>query len=319
MSYKVDRLLLVAYTAQSEPMFGLTGRAQGATLAISALPMSKSGSIVRPSLSCVCLIVAAFFELAPAVAKASVIFNWPPAPGWTAGSPTAGQTVTQSFTSVNPNDITVSINNSGAGPQGMNLQNGYPQISSNPMTGGLAGVNALQIYASDSQAAGTFIRTTVSFATPVTNLSFQIWDVDAFSGQFVDKISNLQALAQGGGVVGADSVTSAVPGYNTITGSGLSTVILGTATANDSTNQGTINIVFNGPITQFSFEWSNNDPGLGAQAIAIGPLTYTPVAEYSTGFLSATFCLAAILSEARRRRRRRTAFPVKPVVQFEFS
>lgn len=208
------------------------------------LPMINSGPIITLGRSRVCLsmIAAAFLNLTPALAKASIVFDWPSSPGWTAGSPTAGQTLTQSFTSVNPNDITVSVNNSGAGPQGMNLQAGYPQISANPLTDGLTGVNALQLYAASSQAVGTYIKTTVSFATPVINLSFQIWDVDAVSGQFADKISNIQALTSLGATVGPDSVTSAVPGYNTITGTGLSTVILGTANANNSTNQGAITL-----------------------------------------------------------------------------
>lgn len=77
----------------------------------------------------------------------------------------------------------------------MQFQGGYPQISSNPFTGGLTGVNALQELVSSSQAVGTYIKTTVTFAMPVINLSFQIWDVDAFPGQFVDEIANIQALA----------------------------------------------------------------------------------------------------------------------------
>lgn len=268
--------------------------------------MRNGGSIVTPGFSRVCLplIAAALLNLTPALTKASIVFNWPSSPGWTSGSPSAGQTVTQSFTSVSPGDITVSINNSGAGPQGMNLQAGYPQISANPLTNGLSGVDGLQLYVSSSTAVGAFIKTTVSFATPVINLSFQIWDVDAVSGQFADTISNIQALTNLGATVGPDSVTSAVPGYNTITGTGLSTVILGTANANNSTNQGAINITFNGQITQFSFEWSNSDPALGAQAIALGPLTYTPVPEFTATYLSWSFCLVAILFEQLRRRRR---------------
>jgi hypothetical protein len=265
--------------------------------------MSKSGSIAEPVLLRVCLLIAALLNFTPAITRASVVFDWPASPGWTAGSPAAGETKTQSFTSVDPNDITVAVNNSGNGVQGMNLQAGYPQISSNPMTGGFTGVNALQIFAVSSQSLGTFIKTTVSFATPVINLSFQIWDVDAFAGQFADKIANIQAVAQDSSIVGPNSVTSAVAGFNIITGTGLSTVVLGTANANNSTNQGTISIVFNGPITQFSFEWSNNDPALGQQAIALGPLTYSPVPESNAACLSLTFCLSAILVERVRRRR----------------
>jgi hypothetical protein len=250
------------------------------------------GRIVRLGVSVVVMLLASAGNV-----NALVTFNWPSSPGWTAGAPSAGQTNTQSFTSVTANDITVSINNSGSGVQGMvwnTGSGGYPQISANPDTGGFTGVNGLEQLVMSSQAAGTYIKTTVSFATPVVNLSFQIWDVDAVPGQFVDKISNIQAVAQGGGIVGPDSVTSAVPGFNTITGSGLSTVVLGIANAANNTNQGSINITFNGQVTQFSFEWSNNDPGLGAQGITLGPLTYEPVPEIDPAWTAAAACALAV-------------------------
>ena len=236
----------------------------------------------------------------PAFIQAATTFNWPNPPGWTAGTPTTGQTLSQSFTSVSPNDISVSIYNSG-----VTNQAGYPAINSTNTTGGFTGVNALQLYISSTPTFGNYLRTTVSFATPVINLSFQLWDVDASSGQFIDKVANIQALAEDGTTVGATSVTSAVPGYNTITGTGLSTVITGTASASNTTNQGTINITFAGPITQFSFEWSNNDPARGQQAIGLGPLTYTIVPE-AQSFCSVTAaCLAAILCGRLRRRAER--------------
>lgn len=247
----------------------------------------------------------------PTKLDATVTFDWPSSPGWTAGAPGPGETKSQSFTSVNPNDITVDINNSGAGPQGLVWNagsGGYPQISFASDTGGFSGVNGLQMLVTSSQASGNYIRTTVTFATPVINLSFQIWDVDAVPGQFIDRIANIQALAQGGGTVGADSVTSAVAGFNAITGSGLGTVVLGTANANNTTNQGTIDILFNGPITQFSFDWSNNDPALGAQGIALGPLTYLPVPEVGSVWGGVAACALAIGHQLFRRgqnRRRR--------------
>jgi hypothetical protein len=186
----------------------------------------------------------------------------------------------------------------------MTFQGGYPQISASPASGGLS-VNGLELYVSSSQAVSAFARTTVSFATPVINLSFQIWDVDANPGQFVDKVANIQAVPQGGGLVGADSVTSAVSGYNSITGTGLATVVLGTGNASNTTNQGTINITFNGPITQFSFDWSNNDSGLGQQAIALGPLTYTPVPETTPPWSAAAACATVVGFELLRRRRQK--------------
>jgi hypothetical protein len=238
-------------------------------------------------------------------AQASVVFNWPSPPGWTAGTPAPGQTVTQSFTSVDPNDITAAINNNGVSGSGATWQTNYPQINSTQSTGGFSGTNALQLYATAQNSVTSYIRTTVTFATPVINLSFQLWDVDSVPGQFTDKISNIQALALGGGTVGATSVTSVTPGFNTITGTGLATVVLGTANAANNTNQGSINITFSGQITQFSFDWSNNDPALGAQAIALGPLTYDPVPEADSVRSVVATCLVAIVGEKVHRRRRK--------------
>jgi hypothetical protein len=245
--------------------------------------------------------------LASATARGTV-FNWPDA-GWTAGSPGPGQTFSQDFTSVTPNDINVSVNNNDASNQGATWQPGYPQVSATPLTGGFTGTNALQLYVVSQSSVSSFIRTTVTFNAPVINLTFQIWDVDASSGQFADKISNIQAIALGGGIVAADSVTSEVSGYNTISGSGLSRVVLGIANANNATNQGTIDVSFLGPITQFSFDWSNNDPGLGAQAIALGPLTYAIVPELRQGWGAALLCLLLVAFDGIARRSRASARP----------
>jgi len=234
-----------------------------------------------------------------------IVFSWPDS-GWTSGTPGPGETVSQGFTSVTPNDITVDINNNAAAADGGTWQAGYPAINSTNETGGFSGTNALQLFLTSQSSTSAFIKTTVTFSTPVTSLTFQIWDVDAFAGQFADQISQIQALALGGATVGPDSVTSAVPGFNTITGSGLGTVVLGTASASNTTNQGTIDISFLGPITQFSFEWSNNDPGLGAQAIALGPLNYLP--EVSPGWFAALVCMAAVgACEISRRKKIRAA------------
>ncbi len=247
-----------------------------------------------------CLLAVLCISLAAPAAHASVTFNW--SGTWSAGSPTNGQTKTQQFTSVTANDITVSIYNSG-----MTAQGGYPAIDSTETTSGLSGVNGLQLYASKSAAVTSFYRVTVSFATPVTNLSFSLWDCDASAGQFVDKFQNIQALAVGGATVGADSFASEVAGYNTISGSGLSAVISGTAGASNTTNQGTVDIAFNQPITQFSFEWSNSDSGHGAQAVGLSPIVYTIVPEGRSGLVTVGSCAAAVLCEFFRRRRAKAA------------
>lgn len=237
------------------------------------------------------------------VPASATVFNWPSPPGWTAGAPTPGQTRTQSFTSINPNDITVSINNNGSSGTGGTWQSGYPAINSTLLNGGTPGTNGLQLYLGSQSSTASYILTTVSFANPVTNLSFQLWDIDSAS-PYIDTITQIQALAYGGGVIGATSVTSAVPGFNTITGTGLSTVVTGTATADNTTNEGTINISFNAPITEFSFRWLNTDSSLGSQGIGLGPLTYTavPVPEPSTSSLIGLGLVMALTIQFARRR-----------------
>jgi hypothetical protein len=245
--------------------------------------------------------VFAFLFLLAGAAQAAVVFNWPDG-GWTAGTPSVGSTVTQNFTNFTPNDITVSVSNNG-GP-GTSWAGGYPQIDSTSLTGGFTGVDALQLYMTGQDSTTSFIRTTISFASPATNVTFQLWDVDEGNKQFTDVIQNISAQAFGGGTVGADSVTQAVAGFNTITGTGLSTVITGIAPASGTTNEGTITITFNGPITSFSFDWLNTDSKLGSQAIALGPISYAP--EVLPTWASAAFCGFAVIAWEIKRRRSRS-------------
>lgn len=230
------------------------------------------------------------------------VLDWPNPPGWTGGTPAPGQTVTQSFTAVVPNDVTVAINNNGANAVGASWSAGYPAINSSLINGGMPGTNGLQLLLTAESSTSSYVQLTVTFLQPVANLSFQIWDVDS-SSQYIDTISQIQGLAVGGGLVGADSITSAVSGFNTISGSGLGTVVTGTTTASNTSNQGTIDITFLQPITQFSFRYSNADSSLGAQGIALGPLTFAVVPESVPPWASAGLALCAIaVSHIRRRR-----------------
>ena len=207
-------------------------------------------------------------------------------------------------------NLTISINNNGSSAQGAAWAGGYPTINSTETTGGFSGQNGLQLYATSSSSTSGFVLTTFSFASPVTNVSFQIWDVDKAAGQF-DTISSIQALSSTGTVLAASSVTSAVAGYNTITGSGLGTVVTGTSGASNTTNQGTIDIAFSGSITQFSFQWSNSDPGLGAQAIGVGDINFTVAPEMNAGLGVAGLLLLVFAHKTVLRRSSRQKPKVK--------
>lgn len=219
------------------------------------------------------------FLLAISISPANaVVLTWPSPPGWTAGAPAPGQTVSQNFTAVTPNDVNVAINNNGANLVGATWNAGYPAINSTLINGGMPGTNGIQLYLTSQSSTSSYVQLTITFANPVANLSFQIWDVDA-SSAYADTISQIQGLAFGGGTIAADSITSAIGGYNTITGSGLGTVVTGTATASNTTNQGSIDITFSQPITELSFHYSNSDSSLGSQGVALGPLTFVVVPE----------------------------------------
>src|SRR5947209_9906707 len=166
---------------------------------------------------------------------------------WTAGSPAPGQTVSQLFNSTGV-DVTVAINNNGASATGATWAANYPTVNSTQTTGGYTGVNGVQLYATATSSTSAYVLTTVSFSSPVTNLTLEIWDVDKSAGQFIDAITAIQGLSDTNSVVAASSVSSAVAGFNTVTGSGLSYVVTGTNGASNTTNQGTVNISFTGPI-----------------------------------------------------------------------
>lgn len=248
-------------------------------------------------------------------ARATTIFNWPTAPGWTAGQPTINgpdQTVDYSSTGQN---ISVTIANTGATWNG-----GYPQVVANgtgSFNGGTTN-NGLILQPGAQTSNATYIQLTINFNNPggVTNVSFQIWDVDSTvdgSGNgFIDSITHLQANAVAGGTLFPDTIDNihtSNPGttYNFITGSGPTLAITGDPTqpsgAANNTDQGTVNITFAQPITQISFWYSNVAGGsLTTQTIGIGPLSYDILPESAPTWLVALIGAAASVLELGRRR-----------------
>jgi len=83
----------------------------------------------------------------------------------------------------------------------------------------------------------TYVQVTIDFTNVggANNVSFQLWDIDSTvtgGNNFIDAITNVQAIAVGGGTVYPDTVSNAHttnPGtqYSTITGSAASLVIAG--------------------------------------------------------------------------------------------
>jgi hypothetical protein len=264
--------------------------------------------------------MVATYCLVVAPSAQGTLFDWPSMPGWTAGEPTInGPAQTVDYTSAG-HDISVTIANTGA-----TWNPGYPQVvpgGTGPFNGGTTN-NGLILQPGSQTSNNTFIQITINFLNPggVTDVSFQIWDIDAtvdINGNgFIDLISQLQAVAVGGGTLFPDIVDNthtSNPGvtYNFINGSGPGLTIRGDPAqlggAANATDQGTLNITFSQPITQISFWYSNDASGsLTTQTIGIGPINFTNVPEISPSWAVALLCvIASSVVELRRRRHRRT-------------
>jgi hypothetical protein len=278
---------------------------------ILRLVIRTSGS---RTLRCAAMVAACCSLITPSAH--GTVFDWPSIPGWTAGAPAIGGSQTVDYSSTGQN-VSVTIDNTGATWNG-----GYPQVvpgGTGPFNGGTTN-NGLILQPGAETSNATYIQLTINFNNPggVTNLSFQIWDIDATvdgSGNgFIDLITHLQATAVAGGTLFPDIVDNthtSNPGttYNFISGSGVNLAITGDplqpSGAANGTDQGTVNITFSQPITQISFWYSNNASGtLTTQTIGIGPLTYDILPEISPSWAVALLCVvAASVLEFRRRRR----------------
>jgi hypothetical protein len=269
----------------------------------------------RPLMRRAAMVAACWSVVTPSAQ--GTLFDWPSMPGWTAGQPPIGGSQTVDYSSAG-HDISVTIANTGA-----TWNSGYPQVvpgGTGPFNGGTSN-NGLILQPGAQTSTATYIQLTITFANPVTDVSFQIWDIDAtvdINGNgFIDLISQLQAVAVGGGTLFPDIVdnthtSNAGTPYNFINGSGPGLTIRGDPAqpggAANNTDQGTLSITFSQPITEISFWYSNDASGsLTTQTIGIGPITFTNVPEISPSWAVALLCVvAASVAELRRRRQRRT-------------
>jgi hypothetical protein len=258
--------------------------------------------------------LAVLAALLGAVPARATVFNWNSAGTWTAGTPTVAG-VTQSFTG-----LSVNLKDSVAGTVWQNGSNGVgpvsPGINNTLLTDHLTGQNALQLAIFSQPSTTAMVTVTVTFTTPVTGVSFNLWDVDkdlgtapgnATNNSYEDLISNIKANLSAGGTVaptsitdggsdGTDNTSAISGGTGTIAGSSVTGGNGGGGTANDGLNSGqaTINIGAS-TITSFTFEWSNPGwiSGDGSQQfIALGNINYTAVVtpEIHSGYAALALC-----------------------------
>jgi hypothetical protein len=222
---------------------------------------------------------------------------------WTAGS------LSNSY-DVDParpgNDITVSVSGNTAQLQ--------PElVSPNPMTpaittdfqGGLGTAPNTLCLAADFTSQAQSVTVTVNFSAQYTlgvnNVSFTIFDVDfsnAGGSTFQDQLRSITALSTDGVTLIAPTITTSID--NTLTGTGLSQVVNGNATASDTgpgSGNGNVTISFGATaITSLTFTYGSGsgtvaDPTY--QHIGIDNLTFTPVPEINPAWSAVGSCLVA--------------------------
>jgi hypothetical protein len=236
---------------------------------------------------------------------------------WTPGSLTNSYDIDPSRAGT---DVTVTIS-------GDTTQLQPELVAPNPATpaittdfqGGLpAPVSTLGIalnLANQSQSVTLAINFSAAYAQGVTNVSFQLFDIDfssASGNNYQDQLSNIRALSADGVTLIAPTITTS--SSNTFTGSGLNQVVNGVSSVVDTgagSGNGNVTISFgSNAITSFTFTYGSGS-GTAAdptyQHIGIYNLDFTAVPEINPALSASLICLLAIGLTIRPRRKVATA------------
>ena len=262
---------------------------------------------MRANTSSIRAIAAAFVLLLTTAASRAVLLDWaalPSGQSWTQGA------LTGSFNldGVAGNDIQISIVSSGV-TFASDATGTYPQNIADAAIN--SSVKGLQLWTSAGMTNSTNkVTVTISFlgtyatGTPV---SLTLFDVDATSTSFIDKIS---VTAVNGATPVNLTATFAGTGTqsNTITGSGgANPIITGlTSVGNISNSQGNV-LISSGTasVTSITFVWNNPGPNFGGQAIDLGNINFAP--EVGSSTVALALCAGLLIFGRRRRSAARLA------------
>ncbi len=158
--------------------------------------------------------------------------------------------------------------------------------------GGATSQRSLQLVA-DFANATQYIKVTVVFAKPVTNVSFNFFDVDSGTvnnGQYQDQIRTVQGLGTNGTTLYDATFSNTNSTTNTVDNAAhTATAIAVSGTSSAASNSGAGNVAAsfgNNQITQFSFIYGDAIPGTTAhsavQLIGFSNITFTNVPEPGT-------------------------------------
>ncbi len=234
----------------------------------------------------------------PVVAQGA-IFDWDQAYAVSpaaSGTPTAGNSVSKSYdndqthsTTSTVNDVTITLANAVG-----TWSSPRPAVDTN-YDGG-TGKKALSLGFSKESNTTQGLTVTIDFnyVGGVTNVNFQIFDVDYSAGTWIDKIDQIWATTTTSGTVGPSSVVGSAD--NVVSGTGLTFAATGTNANSLNTSAGNVSIDFGtAKVTSITFRWRNVDNGKGDQKIGLGDINYTQVTpEVNPGLAAMALCAIAV-------------------------
>lgn len=219
---------------------------------------------------------------------------------WNSVNWTAGGT-SQTFTNVDGSGVDISITITpdfvGGGSNGAWLTSGVPDDTTF-LTGGTPGEESLYMPVNFGTRSGRqSLRIDVTFSAEVSNVSYNVFDVDLLSGQFQDRLD--QYSASDGTSSFSPTVTTGVT--NTLAGGG--SRVQGTSLASDSTGDGTVNFDYgsNG-ITSFTFRYrsgSSAPSNPGQQWIGLHDINFI-VPEMNTVIAGVVLVVLGMVFSYRR-------------------
>ncbi len=242
-------------------------------------------------------------------------FDWPTTPAFPAG-PTVGKTASQNYTGLGSVSIT-NVADPGTG-LGATWESGFPVVDENggsgggDPTGGLTNVEGFQLYVTSESTVNSYVKVVINFGYTggATGVSLDLWDVDYSSSNFKDQIKNIMGITAGGDDVPVHvtgSIDNMVTNQDTV-----NATVTGTngSSNNQNTANATVTVTGTTPIQSLSFEYHNVNAGtLGAQQVAIGPITFTPLGtatpEVGSALGGLSLCGGVVCFGALRRRKTR--------------
>ena len=227
---------------------------------------------------------------------------------WDAVTWTAG-TLSHSY-DIDPakagNDITVTVS-------GNTARLTTELVSPNPMTpavttdfqGGLSSAQNTLCLAVNFTNQSQSVTVTVDFSSLYTlgvqNVSFTLFDIDysnVSGNTYQDQLTGITATSIDGTTQVAPTITTSA--NNSVTGSGLTQVVNGTASTVDTgagSGGGNLTISFGVAIKSFTFTYGSGGPSGVTdptyQHVGIHDITFTPVPEVNPGWTAVGSCLLA--------------------------